>query len=139
MEIFIRVKSVGRRAGGLAPVPYTIPEDIGSLRQLLEAVVRAEVARYNSKEPGAQGFSLLSAEELEGQVRSGKVGFGATYDTRKADADRAVENAVQCWKDGLVRIFLGEDEVTALDEPLRVAEGDVFTFLRLTFLAGRMW
>ena len=57
----------------------------------------------------------------------------------KADRQKAVDNAIQCWQDGLVRVFVDEEEAVELDGPLPLRENAVLTFIRLTFLAGRMW
>ena len=43
------------------------------------------------------------------------------------------------FQDGLFRVFLGDTELTELDEQLELQEGDTVTFIRLTMLAGRMW
>ena len=43
------------------------------------------------------------------------------------------------FQDGLFRVFLGDTELTELDEKLELQEGDTVTFIRLTMLAGRMW
>ena len=139
MEIYVRVKSVGKRRDILAPTPYTIPDGIGSLRQLLTAVVQKEVAQYNSKEAEAQLIPFLTQQALEDQAKIGKVSFGTIYSEKKADPGKAVANAIACWEDGLVRVFLHEEELTDLDAPLNLGEQAVLTFLRLTFLAGSIW
>lgn len=139
MDVYVRVKAVGKRRDVLAPALYTLPEGIGSLRQLLTAVVCKEVAVYNSKEAEAQLIPFLTRQEIEDMANAGKVSFGAVYSDKKADPQKAVENALQCWEDGLVRVFMNEEELTGLDDPMVVPAGAVFTFMRLTFLAGRMW
>lgn len=118
---------------------YTIPDEICSLRQLLTAVVRKETAQYNSRAAGAQLIPLLTQQELDDRAEVGKVSFGTIYSDRKADIDRAVANAIQCWEDGLVRVFMNEEELTALDAPLKVEAQAVLTFLRLAFLSGSIW
>lgn len=139
MDVYVRVKAVGKRRDILAPTAYTIPDEICSLRQLLTAVVRKETAQYNSRDTGAQLIPLLTQQELDDQAKIGKVSFGTIYSDRKADPDRAVANAIQCWEDGLVRVFMNEEELTALDTPLKVEAQAVLTFLRLTFLSGSIW
>jgi hypothetical protein len=47
--------------------------------------------------------------------------------------------ALQAVEDGLVRIFREDEELTELDAPLSLPEGATLTFIRLTFLTGRMW
>lgn len=139
MQIYVRIKAVGKRKDILAPTPYTIPDSIENLRQFLTTIAETEVAKYNQKEADTQWISYLTQEEIDAQADLGKVSFGRIYSERKANKEKAVENVIQCWKDGLVRVFMGDTELTELDAPLSIAEGAVFTFIRLTFLAGRMW
>ncbi len=137
MRIYIRMKSAGKRKDVLAPTPYTIPDDIGNLRQLLTAIAELEVDKYNRKSTEAMIF--LTAGQLDDQAAAGKVSFGTVFSDQKADKQKAVENAIQCWQDGLVRVFMHDTELTELDTPLSIPEDTEFIFFRLTFLAGRMW
>ena len=139
MDIYVRVKAIGKRKDILAPTPYTIPDGICSLRQLLIAVVQKEVAQYNSKEAEAQLIPFLTQQELDDQAKIGKVSFGTIYSDKKADPGKAVANAIQCWEDGLVRVFMNDEELAELDAPLTIEAQAVFTFMRLTFLAGSIW
>lgn len=139
MDIYVRVKAIGKRKDILAPTPYAIPDGICSLRQLLTAVVQKEVAQYNSKETEAQLIPFLTQQELDNQAKIGKVSFGTIYSDKKADPGKAVTNAIGCWEDGLVRVFMNEEELTDLDAPLTIEAQSVLTFIRLTFLAGSMW
>lgn len=139
MNIYVRVKALGKRKDILAPAPYAIPDGICSLRQLLTAVVQKEVAQYNNKETEAQLIPFLTQQELDDRAKTGKVSFGTIYDHKKADPGKAVVNAIQCWEDGLVRVFMDEEELTNLDAPITITDGAVFTFIRLTFLSGSMW
>lgn len=139
MQVYVRVKALGKRKDVLPPKPYELPEEIGSLRELLTAFVEVEVDRYNSKDTEAPLLSCLTAEEIEAQAEAGKVGFGRLWSDKKANKAKAVQTAIQAFADGLVRVLMNDTELTELDEPLSVHEGAVFTFIRLTFLAGRMW
>lgn len=139
MDIYVRVKAIGKRKDILAPTPYTIPDGICSLRQLLSTVVQKEVAQYNSKETEAQLIPFLTKQELDDQAKIGKVSFGTIYSDKKADPVKAVTNAIQCWEDGLVRVLMNEEELTDLDAPLTIEAQSVLTFIRLTFLAGSIW
>ena len=139
MDIYVRVKAIGKRKDILAPALYTIPDGICSLRQLLTAVVQKEVDRYNNKEAEAQSISFLTQQELDDQAKIGKVSFGTIYSDKKADPGKAVANAIQCWEDGLVRVFMNDEELTDLDAKLVIEEQAIFTFMRLTFLAGSIW
>lgn len=139
MQVYVKIKALGKRKDVLPPLPYELPEGIGSLRELLTAFVEAEVARYNGKDTEAPLLSCLTAEEIKAQSETGKVSFGRLWSDRKADRAKAAETAVRAFQDGLVRVLMDDTELTELDAPLAVREGAVFTFVRLTFLAGRMW
>lgn len=139
MQIYVRIKVAGKRKDVLQLTPYAVPNNITSLRQLLAAIVELEVDRYNKKGTEGQVIPFLTAEQIDDQAVAGKVSFGTLFSDKKADKKKAVENAIQCWQDGLVRVFMNETELTALDAPLSVPENAELTFIRLTFLAGRMW
>lgn len=139
MEIYIRIKHLGRRKGTLAPMPYTISDEVSSLRDLLTALVEQEVRDYNHRAAEPPLFPLLTQQELQAQAEQGKVGFGRVTPNRRANLEQAVQTALQGWEDGLVRVFLDEQLLTDLDAPLVIPQGAVFTFLRLTFLTGSMW
>lgn len=139
MQVYVRVKAVGKRKDVLQPTPYSLPDSVGSLRQLLSAFVESEVERYNQKEADAYLMPWLTARQIDDMAATGKVGFGGIFSDRKADREQATQNAIQCWEDGMVRVLMDETELTELDTALAVTEGAVFTFIRLTFLAGRMW
>ena len=139
VKIFVRVKALGKKKDILIPTEYTIPEGIVSLRMLLTAIVEREVDSYNQKETDVQLIPFLTQEQLDNQAATGKVSFGRVYSDKKADAPKAVANAIQCWEDGLIRVFQNDVELEKLDDLINICENDVFTFIRLTFLAGSMW
>lgn len=139
MQIYLNVKQVGKRRPALAQKPYTIPDATATLRALLTELVRQEVAAYNAKGEDTNLIALFTPQQLEDQAAAGKVGFDRVYGNRKADETQATANALQCFADGLVRVFQNEEERTDLDAPMPIVNGDVFTMIRLTFLAGRMW
>lgn len=139
MRVYVRVKALGKRKDILPSKPYELPEEIGSLRELLTAFVGAEVERYNLKGAEAPLLSCLTAEEIEAQSETGKVSFEGLWSDKKAKKAKAVQTAIQAFADGLVRVLMDDTELTELDAPLTVHEGAVLTFIRLSFLAGRMW
>lgn len=138
MRIYVQVKAVGKRRPVLERVPYEIPDDISTLRDFLTEIVKTEVEQYNGKGTDVQVIPFLTKEEMEGQAETGKVGFGRIYSEKKADPAKAVENALQCYEDGLVRVFQNEEEREKLEESMEIRKGDLFTFVRLTFLTGRL-
>ena len=70
---------------------------------------------------------------------SGKVSYGEPMDDRKADPEAAVKNALQCFDDGMVALFADGVRYTKKEEMIPLKDRSEVTFVRLVFLAGRMW
>jgi len=139
MKVFINLKSIGKRKPVLEKMPYALPDTVTNLRQLIEAVVRKETERYNSRGTDNMLVTFLTQSEIEEQCETGKVSFGRLYSETKTDPEKAVKTALVGFEDGLFRVLIGENEISDLDAPLDITEGCILTFIRLTFLAGRSW
>lgn len=138
MQIYVNIKAAGKRKDILSPVPYQIPDQVDTLKQLLAAIVKQEVAQYHQKVQGSTLLPYLTKEQIDQQCSVGKVSFGGVYSTREADPEKAVENAIQCWKDGLVRVFLDQHELLELNAPINITDNALLTFIRFTLLSGGM-
>lgn len=139
MQIYINMKTVGSRKSPLAKTLYEIPDSVSTVGELLKSLVEIEVERYNQKNADDTLVNFLTMAQIEERAMSGKVGFGRVYSDKKQDLEKAVENALQCYQDGLVRVFRNEQELERLEETVHFESGDVITLIRLTFLSGRMW
>jgi hypothetical protein len=103
------------------------------------------VATPKAVPPGLEASQ--NAETLEKQLedriqagaQAGKVTYGDPMDDRKADAEKAVLNALQCFDDGIVALFADGVRYTRREEQIPLKDQSEVTFVRLTFLAGRMW
>lgn len=140
MKFTIIAKQAGRRH----PIVETEPigfEGIGAavvLCDLLTAIVRQQVSEFNSRR-GSPLLPILSSKAIDDRAATGKIGFGAIYNENRADADKAVETALQAFEDGMFAVFIDDVEMTSLDQIVQVTDGTVLTFVRLTFLAGSYW
>ena len=139
MQIYINMKTAGSRKPALAKTPYEIPDSVSSVKELLESLVKIEVERYNQKNEDDILIKYLTQAQIEEQASTGKVSYGRVYSDKRANPEKAAENALQCYQDGLVRIFQNERELEHLEEKVHFEPGDEITLIRLTFLAGRMW
>ena len=128
MKVFVRIKSLKKRKSTELR-SYELSEGIGTVRGLIAAFVHAELPL----------LALMSAEEIDDNAKAGKVAFGRLWSDNKADEAKAVEAAFAAFGDGLFRVLMDDEELKELDHPVKITEGTVFTFIRLTFLAGRMW
>jgi hypothetical protein len=146
MKIFIRVKAAGKRRDMLEPREKSIDDGIDTPEKLIAYLVRENVRAYNAKAPDAPFFQYLSQRELDDGAYTGKVGFGGRKNEKQQDEDEAVQNAVQCFYDGIYRILINENEIipqqkenTEAQKAPFIQEGDKLTFIRLVMLAGRMF
>jgi hypothetical protein len=115
-----------------------IPDDTDAPEKLIEYLVRENVRAYNAKAVDAPFFHYLSQQEMEDGEYMGKIAFGDRKNEKNQDEKEAVQNALQCFADGLYRILVNEDEALP-GAPLDLQDGDTVTFIRLVMLAGRRW
>lgn len=142
MEIKVNIKHMGKRKSQVAPVTYNLPlgtDGFFTVRELITELTKSGVETYNEKLEQPELLKCLTREEVDSKAQSGKISFGAIYGERRADLAHAVDNAIQCFEDGIYRIFLNDRPLEVLEETLSVTEQDTFTFVRLTMLAGRLW
>lgn len=155
MRLFVERKSLGKTRG-VAKIPYELeeqPGEIGTLRNLITALVRREVAEFeagfiptvaidNTQLDAPDTSPSLPQKkytevELAELLESGRVSFRYTYNQGKVDLSEAVSVALQAVEDGLVRVFINDREVEGLDTQIQLVEGDLLTLLRLIFLTGQ--
>ena len=60
-------------------------------------------------------------------------------DVRRAKGSDAVKAALKCFEDGMVALFADGVRYSEPGQTIPLREGSEVTFVRLTFLAGRMW
>jgi hypothetical protein len=139
MKVYVSVKQAGKRRPYLAKEELVLSRIPTSLRELITEIITGNVAKYNKKAEEPVLLKYLSFDEIENQVHTGKIGFGERFNQQQANAAQAVDTAMLAFTDGLFRVFVGDQEISTLDEPLEVKDEDVLTFIRFTMLAGRMW
>ncbi len=139
MVIQVRLKSMGRRRQSVEAVPYEIDGHPSKVRELICAVTKAGVEAYNRRLESAELLTCLTGTQIEDQAQAGKVSFGCSYEKKAAEVSKAQENALQCFADGIYRIFLDGEPLEQLEQAITIKEDSEFTFVRLTMLAGRMW
>ena len=139
MEIQVNVKHMTKRRKAVLPKTYSIPRTPSTVRDLILAVTDAGVAEYNANMANTDLLTCLTKEEIDDQAQAGKVSFGVNYGEKQADPQKARDNAIQCFEDGIYRIFLVDRPLERLDEEIGEAGKGTFTFVRLTMLSGRLW
>ena len=138
MEILVNRKTIRKSRRGLEPLRYEIEGWPQSLRELLLAMVKEEVRRYNDAQASDGLLRWLSQGELEDLAGEGKVSFGETG-AGPADLGKAEQVMLAAFEDGLFRVLVDGEEVADPEAPLALTESSVVTIIRLSFLAGRLW
>lgn len=136
--IYARMKRLGKqKKADLEVLPFVLKQKPESVKELLTELVELGVREYNERKESGQILPYLTKEQIQDKADTGKVSFGL-HEGNDADLEKAVANAIQCFEDGIYRVFAGEDELTDLDQkiPWNEEENIPFSFVRLTMLSG---
>ena len=139
MKIYVQVKKLGKRMQMVGSVPYELNTCPATLRELICAMVSKGAAEYNQRLQQQEPMRTLSDTEIRDMSQLGKIAFGLSYGEKEADVPKAIEAALLAFTDGLYRFFVGEQEITELDAPLQLQEGDTIAIIRLTMLTGGLF
>lgn len=140
MNLMVNIKHIGQRRQKVAPVDFELVKTPNTVRELIECTVEKCVAEYNERvRTGDSNIKPLSDEEIHDMAYIGKIAFGINYGEKEQDLGKAAENALQSYEDGIYRVFINDEQLEKLDDPINLSENDSLTFIRLTMLSGRMW
>lgn len=139
MKLYVTVKSLGKRRPVLERRELLLADRPQTLRALISEIVAGQVQAMLERQERGDLIPYLTANEIAEQGDNGKVGFGTVYGETKPEVEQATAAALLAFEDGLYKVFVQEEECSALDEPLRLEEGDELTLIRFTMLAGRLW
>ncbi len=140
MQLKVVIKQLGKkRPIGTETIEIDDFKKTPMLSDLITNVVKQQVQEFNEKREKSTILPFISKENIDTQTQVGKVGFGAIYNTDKADEREAVENALLAFKDGLFCVFIDEEEISELTQEITITEQSTLAFVRLTFLAGSIW
>lgn len=140
MNLKINLKQIGERRRKVAPIDFEYDPAPRTVRELITMTVTSCVKSYNERvRAGEANAAPLSESDISDMAGVGKIAFGINYGGKEQDLNKAVENALRSFEDGLYRVFLNDTELEKLDDDLELRENDALTFIRLTMLAGRIW
>ena len=137
--IYVAVKHMGNLRKSVKPQPFFLQKKPKTFGGLIEEAVKTCLADYNERAKKAKSPAPLTDAQWEEMRELGKFAFGVHYNENGADEAKATETALGAVRDGLVRVFRGNEELTALEDEIEITEGEVFTFVKLAMLSGRMW
>lgn len=139
MQVFINVKQLGKRKQAIDKIPVELDPVPTTTSELITAIVLREVEAYNNRLTESELLKYLSSKQIKDKAEAGKIGFDVNYNGKAAGGAEAVMNALQAFEDDIFRIFVGDTELETLSQSIQLEENNELTFVRLTFLAGRMW
>jgi hypothetical protein len=138
MTVYLKIRALSGRKPLIERVPFIIDGPASTSNKLIEQIVRRNVNDYNNKAVDAPLFKYLGAGGIENGAKTGKIGFNDRKNEQEQDADKAVENALTSYSDGIFKLFINDAEI-GFNETVNLKHGDEITFIRLTMLAGRLW
>lgn len=144
MEINVTVKQLGKKHPILSEQKLEIGfnDNNISLENLLKLIVQQQVEVFNAKSFDLEGEDVTKIpldNYLNILTDTGKAGFGSIYNQKKADLQKAQENAIQAFEDGMFAVFYNDEQLEDLRQIIDLSLQHTFAFIRLTFLAGSYW
>lgn len=108
-----------------------------SLSTLLKQIVERQVREFQDRQEVSSEPGFWMQQPLD-EV-PGKIGFSQNEEKKSVDLSAALQAALQAYEDGLIVVFHQEKQLTSLEEEVCIEENDEVVFIKLTFLAGRLW
>lgn len=136
MKVNVQVKKLGKRIQTVGSIPYELETCPATLRELIVCMVKHGVDGYNERLCSCGQSKALSETEIQDMSQVGKIAFGIPFGEKEANPQKAVDAALLAFTDGLYRFFINEQEITELDAPMHLAEGDTVAIIRLVMLTG---
>ncbi|MEN8216755.1 MAG: hypothetical protein ABFS56_10345 [Pseudomonadota bacterium] len=133
-QIEISVKILGKKRPMLDNLPIQLPSDNATLSQLIEIIVHQQTADFNHKREEKNWLRYLSHSQA--MKETGKMGFGQVYNTETVDVEKAVQDALQAFEDGLYFVFVDDKKIDKLDDNIDLKAHSKVFFLRLVALTG---
>lgn len=108
------------------------------LRDLIAALVRAEVQAFRLRQEERRVLNILNAQEINDAARAGKISMGGEKELVpvEVDEDEAVRVALQGFVDGIYLVFLDGQPQRELDGPVQLHRESSLLFIRLVALVG---
>jgi hypothetical protein len=137
----IEARALGGREAPAAEWSIPLPEELAAaarpvLRQVIEAVVRAEVRAFRRRQHEGRLLQVLSPEQVRAGAARGKIAPGGRELDQQVDEDAAVGAALEAFRDGLYLLLIDGEEQRELDDLVAITPDSRLLFVRLSLLAG---
>ncbi len=137
MPITLEVKQIGRKKAFVRR-ELALGELLSdpTLRDLMTRIVTLEVNAFRQRQHDAMFIRALTETEIKEQSEMGKISMGGLEKTQEIHTDVAVKVALQAFEDGLYYVFLNDQQIETLEQPVQLSNNSNIMFLRLVALAG---
>lgn len=133
----VQAKIAGQRGELFSPFELEWPVAKAlALSDLIEVVVRQEVAAFEQRQRERRLDRVLSPQQVADGVASGKVDPEGRATSGDVDGDEAVATALEAFADGLYFVFVDDTQIESLDTTVHVVPTSTLLFVRLTPLVG---
>jgi hypothetical protein len=137
IEIVLNVKSSSKRKKFIDSQLIMVNQ-IHNINELITNLVSENVDAYNQKKTDQPLFQYLTQKEIEDTLHTGKIGFDDRKNEKQQDKEEAVKMALLAFKDGIIRVFIDEEEIEYNCTYSLKPHANVI-FIKMVMLAGRMW
>ncbi|MEG0381461.1 MAG: hypothetical protein RR603_07165, partial [Kurthia sp.] len=93
----------------------------------------------NEKPIDTPMYLFITEQQLQDATSHGKIHFGDKKSSTEHSLDHAISTMLQAFEDELFLVLRNDEQLDTLTAPLTILEDDVFTFIKLTMLSGRIW
>lgn len=140
MKLIFNIKSLGKKRPYLnkETIEIAIPSST-TVKELLKAIVIQQVNAFNARKDERNLISFVDEEKISNEIASGRITFNEQYNAKKANSEEAIETVHQAFEDGLIAIFINDDQFENIDQSIELKESDSITLIKLTFLSGGIW
>jgi hypothetical protein len=125
----------GARHGGEREIVLPLDPGATPAPQLIEAVVRHEVAAFQERSIEQTELRVLTPTAILDGLAAGVIRHGGSEPTAAVDVDDAVDVALLAFADGVFEVFVDGNRVL-VDDLLALDDGSHVSFVRLTPLIG---
>lgn len=136
--LHVEAAVAGRKRSGAPDHALVVALSAGptSLRDLIEAIVTAEVGAFLTRAGDERVVQVLTEEALADGLTRGSVRSGGRERADDVDADVAVRTALEAHQDGLFQTIVDDVPLDDLDELVSLRDGTRVMFVRLVPLSG---
>ncbi|MCI8425078.1 MAG: hypothetical protein HFJ72_05395 [Adlercreutzia sp.] len=137
MNVTATIKKAGQRRA-LGERTYETPFSTATLESLLRFLVGEEYRAFQERAVNPAALHALTQEEIDAGAGVGKVSLRPP-DPSAQTLEQSQEIALNLFRDGLLRVFSGTQELTSLESVVDFSTGDKLSIIRMTFLTGTLW